>query len=264
MTNVSIETIKGPGGARLYRHPVTGETAPSVTSILNVISKPALTRWASKEAAIFAVENRDAWLQLDDPAAVDLIKGSPWRKSTKAATAGTDAHTYAEELLLGQRPMEEEFAPPGVHPRSAESIKSIIRHLNAEVVTTEVTTWNRSENYAGTFDALLRIDGELALADWKTNRTAIYPETALQCCAYARAELIVLPDGTEYPMPEVKRALALHIPAESDAGIHDLNIGDTTWEAFKGARTLFEWQTHYATESVGPRQQPKAPDLATA
>ena len=265
MTNVSIETMKGPGGHRVYRHPTTGETAPSVTSVLGVISKPALTRWASKEAATFAVENRDAWLQLDDDAAIELIKGSPWRKSTKAANAGTDAHTYAEELLNGDRPMVEEFAPPGVHPRTADNIKAIIRHLDAEVIATELTVWHRRENYAGSFDALLRIDGELCLADWKTNRTAIYPETALQCCAYARAEFILLPDGTEHPMPNIRRALALHIPAETDAAIHDLDISDLTWEAFKSARVLFEWQTLYAKEAIGPRQQPtQTPDLASA
>ena len=68
-------------GSRFYEHPVTGSQVPGVTTVIDTLSKPALPRWAAKETATFAVANRKSWEGLDDAAAIDLLKGAPWRMS---------------------------------------------------------------------------------------------------------------------------------------------------------------------------------------
>ena len=110
MTTPKVETVS-IGGQRHYVHPVTGQQVPSVTSILNVMDKPALVPWACKSVAEFAVANKDSWVGLPDDAAIDMLKKSPYRTRDKAASVGTDAHSVLELLANGIIPT---FIPPDV------------------------------------------------------------------------------------------------------------------------------------------------------
>ena len=65
------------GTGRGYVHPVTQVTVPSVTTILQVLDKPALPRWAAKSVAEFATANKNSWVNLPDDAAIDLLRVHP-------------------------------------------------------------------------------------------------------------------------------------------------------------------------------------------
>jgi hypothetical protein len=56
-----------------------------------------------------------------------------------------------------------------------------------EPFLTEVTVWNATEGYAGTFDGLWRIDGKLSLLDIKTSR-GLWPDHSRQLAALKNAE----------------------------------------------------------------------------
>src|SRR5690554_103495 len=92
------------GRGRHYRHPVTGEEVPSVTNVIGVLDKPALPRWAAKVVAEQAWLLRGTLDELGRDEAVDVLKGAPWRKSTRAADRGTTIHDYLHARAQGVEP----------------------------------------------------------------------------------------------------------------------------------------------------------------
>ena len=82
-TPALAQNVKGKG--RHYQHPKTGELVPSVTNIIGVLNKPALPRWAAKVVAEQAAAMKTSLPNLDDAEVVDMLKGAPWRSSTRAA-----------------------------------------------------------------------------------------------------------------------------------------------------------------------------------
>lgn len=262
MTQPTIKTVRGPGG-RWYVHPATGVQAPSVTTILSVLDKPALPRWAAKVTAEYAVANRDSWTGLDEAAAVDLLKGSPWRDSTKAAAAGTDAHTYAEDLLLGRRSLDDEFSPPGVGDEIT-NVRDLIATVRPEPLVVEATAWSHKDCYAGTLDGIVLVDGAVCLIDWKTSKD-VYPETALQLAAYRYADVLVAPDGTEIDMPPVDRCLIFHVPKAGQWSVVEVEATPREHLAFTNLRVAFEWQAVISKTVVGQKTRPaQTPDAFPA
>lgn len=262
MTQPTIKTVRGPGG-RWYVHPASGVQAPSVTNILSVLNKPALPRWAAKATAEFAVANRSSWVDLDDAAAVDLLKGSPWRDSRKAADAGTDAHSYAEDLLTGKRSVDDEFAPPGAG-REIGNVRDLVATVRPQPLVVEATAWSHEHCYAGTLDAIVVIDGAVCLVDWKTSKD-VYPENALQLAAYRYADVLVAPDGSEIAMPRIDRCLILHVPKDGDWSVVEVEATEREHLAFTNLRVAFEWQAVVSKTVVGQKTRPaQTPDALPA
>lgn len=233
-------------GARFYEHPVTGRLAPGVTSILDVaLSKPALPRWAAKETAMFAVANRKSWQDLDDAAAIDLLKGSPWRISGSAASRGTEIHSIAEKLLMNQ---QVDFVPPEIQ-NSIRGVAQIIEWLKPEVLHLEASIFNTTKGFAGTCDLIAKIDGETWLMDWKSSKD-VYPDMGLQLAAYANGELILRPDGSETPIPKIDRYAIAHVPKEGKASVVMIDVTDEDFKGFCAALEIFEWRTNRAKEII--------------
>lgn len=199
----------------------------SVTTILGRgVPKPALTGWAARTVAEYAVAHigQLASNVAEDPAgAVDWLKGSPYRDRDKAAAKGTDVHAAAEAHILG-RPMPEwdkDIAP------SMHMFEKFLERFNPTFELSEASVFSRAHHYAGTLDFIAVFDSIDAtlfglptgspvrlLTDIKTGR-GVYGEVALQLSAYAHADFIGMPDGTEVPMPAVDGAAVLHLRPQS-------------------------------------------------
>ena len=245
MTNPNHATTAA-NGSRLYTHPTTGAQVPSVTTILGVLDKPALPRWAALEVATYAIENKTAWESLPARDALTLLKGAPWSKSKNAADAGTNAHAYAEAILRGETPVEpedHEFAP--LHGDAIKNVRELIAHVKPTVVAVEATAWNATHGYAGTFDGLHIIDGQLTLVDLKTSKD-VYPDYALQLAAYKYATHIILPDGTEVPMPEIARCQIWHAPKQGKWKVVDITVEHDEFVAFTAALDVWRWKNDRA------------------
>ena len=241
----SIQT-KSISGNRHYVHPKTNEQVPSVTTILGVVNKPALPRWAAKMTAEYAVSSKNSWANLDDRAAVELLKGSPWRSMNDAAEKGTSIHAIAEKLLRGE---QIDFIQPGTE-HACQSVAEFIQALQPKPVAIEATVWSHKHKYAGTLDLIATIDNELWLIDWKSSK-GVYADFALQLAAYAMADEIIYPDGSSMPMPEINNAAIAHVPKEENWAFVPLNIGEPARQAFLHALGLFEWQSIHASSAVG-------------
>ena len=172
-TPALAENVKGKG--RHYKHPTTGELVPSVTNVIGILDKPALPRWSAKMVAETAYRMRHALPEMDESEAVDMLKGSPWSKSKRAADRGTDIHGYLEARLNNWEP--EELSDEAEQYRAAADDWL---GQDIEIIATEQTMFH--PGYAGTCDLVARIDGVLTVADFKTGK-AIYDEAALQLAA---------------------------------------------------------------------------------
>ena len=201
---------------------IDGKRYPRVTSILGCMAKPALPAWAAKMVAEFAVQNKEAWLQLADADAIKLLKGAPDSKRDKAADRGSVIHNVLDAYLKGKSLPdfnEDEFAV-------ALSADAFLNDYKPVIVATEVTVYSPAMNYAGTCDLFCRIDGEPWLLDWKTG-SGCYPEYALQLHAYSVAERAIV-DDFDTPAPWYKPRLGVvHLTPTG----YELRPVEATWES---------------------------------
>jgi len=194
MTSPALaHNVRGRG--RHYTNPHNGDVVPSVTNVIGVLDKPALPRWAAKMTAEAAWKMRGSLDAMGQDEAIDVLKGSPWRNSGRAADRGTSIHDYLEARAEGTMLPKLE----GDALRYRAGADQFLKEYRPEFVRTEFTVFG--DGYAGTADFMAYIDGRLVIGDHKTSK-ALYPEIALQLAAIRFAHTIVTDDGV-VEMPEV-------------------------------------------------------------
>lgn len=162
------------------------------------LAKPALINWAGNVTAAYAVDHWDELADMPVSERLLTLKGARFADRDAAAAKGTLVHALAEQLAAG----EEVQVPDEV----AAHVDSAVRFLDEwqiRPILTETTVWNVTHGYAGTLDLVLTTDllpGRVILADWKTSRSGIYDEAALQLAAYGHAEWYQDADGVDQPM----------------------------------------------------------------
>jgi hypothetical protein len=236
-------------GHRVYEW--QGQAFPSVTAILSGgIPKPALPRWAAKQAARYAVANADRLAGLPAEVAVGEIKRAPWAARDGRADLGSAVHALVEARITG-RPAPE--LPGEVEREAAGYLAGFERfcdHWRPAWSTCEATVFNLWHGYAGTLDSIAVLDGGVVtLLDVKTG-AGVYPEAGLQLAAYARGEFIGTSDGRELPLPEIEAAAVLHLRPRSYA-LCPVRIDTPVFTAFLAALRVFEWSTELAERVIG-------------
>lgn len=169
-----------------HSYMANGTLCPSVTQILKVIDKPALPRWAAKEAMAYVEANLRPGQALDEIQIANLCregKAAPWKKASDAADIGSLVHKFAEEWALGHGPQMP------VHPLARQCAEQFLQwweNHHVEVIAAERKVYHQGRNYAGTVDLIANVNGRRVIADFKTS-TGIWPEYRLQLAAYASA-----------------------------------------------------------------------------
>lgn len=242
MTTPKVATFHR-GGGRYYIHPSSGDKVPGVTTVLNMMPKPFLKAWAAKMVATEAVEGLANWqplAQRDPQGAIDYLKRTPERNTREAADIGTAAHGIFESLALGETLGQ---IMPNLVP-FARHYQDFLDTVQPEFLALEDTVWSETHGYAGSFDALMKIQGELVWADNKTTRSGVYPEVALQLSAYSHADYILDGEtGDTHRLPdETGRGLVVHVRPEGWA-LYEVPIGDEIFETFLHLRQVFTWDT---------------------
>lgn len=222
------------GAGRHYRHPITGVEVPSITNVIRVLDKPAIPRWAAKLVAQQAWKLRHTLDELGEAEAVDILKGSPWRNSRRAADRGTTIHDYLECAANGDPLPELE----GEAKRYKAAADEFLHVYKPTFHRTEFTVFSE-EGYAGTGDFIADINGRLVVGDYKTSKR-LYPEIALQLAALVHADVIVHPDGTEEAMPFVDGAVGVLLTPDG-CDVQDVTL-DGAFQAFVGCLMAWEWK----------------------
>ena len=164
---------------------VDGVGHDRVTSILDVIHKPALVPWAAGVAADSFAESLEALLQVrslsvdDLPGLRDMAAKAHNATRDRAANFGTRAHHAIEEYITSNTVPTDLTLVPILNAFEAWRTKE-----NLTIEYTERIVWNPQYQYGGTIDALAYRDGKPIVIDFKTG-SDIYKEAALQVAAYA-------------------------------------------------------------------------------
>ncbi|MFJ6636581.1 hypothetical protein ACIQMR_35235 [Streptomyces sp. NPDC091376] len=246
-----VRTLKR-GGSRFYIDPDDAHIkVPGVTSIVGMLPKDFLTFWAAKEAATAAVDNWDIVSELckRDPAgAIDYLKGAHRRKSKAATDLGSAAHDLFERLARGER-----INPRHIHVDVKPHVRwfeQFLQEVQPEFLHLEETVWSDEHRYAGSFDAIAKVDGETVVLDWKTSK-AVYDSVALQLSAYRYADRIIrASDGESLPVPEMSGGAVLHVRPEGWQFV-PVECGPKVFEAFKALREVFDWEADGKKKVVG-------------
>ena len=242
-----------------------GEPAvPGITSVIGVLDKPALVGWAKRETAIAAVRNWDTVAkmvaqqppledQLAYHPAVAYLKATPGYQRDAAANAGTVAHAIAEAVAKNEEPVipdeYEGFAgafirdfiekyKPKFHPLYVEAM---VYHASDATVLP----------YGGTMDVFCQIGDDTYLIDYKTGKSGVYPETALQLAAGRYAQFIGRPgDPRQHAIPKVDKCAVLWLRPEG-AELIPYDVTPREFQAFTACRMAWDWVNKRSKEVKG-------------
>jgi len=227
---------------------------PSVTTILQVLSKPALVPWAQGIVAEAAIAHRgdiEGWIAVGGTeGAVGLLRKAAETQRDKAATRGSDVHALAEKIIHG-----ESVIVPDDLTNYVDGYRRWVDVFKPEFLASEELI--AGDGYAGTLDAIAVIAGETWLLDWKTSKAGPYKETACQLAAYGQAHYIGRPgDPRRYALPKVEQYGVVRLrPEGAELVPYDIT---GAYDAFRAALTIWHWLEGAAKSAVG---QPIGPAL---
>ena len=169
-----------------HYYTVEGEYAPSVTTILDSIAKPALIPWAANEGAKFFISHAHEDMKAEDMA--KGIRGAYRTSSGQALNIGMEVHKWCEEAILwklgkGETPLPLERTES---KNAINAFREWTKANDVEWLTVEEKVYHRGHKFAGTVDATAIVNGDYCVIDFKTSG-AIYSAYHLQCAAYAKA-----------------------------------------------------------------------------
>lgn len=224
--------LKRINAGKGHWYKIDGQKADGVTTLLgDGMRKKALEYWSANATAGYAIDNWDELAMLSPSKRLDVLKKARFEQRDEAARRGTEVHELAEKLIHG----EEVDVPEPIAGHVVSAVK-FLDDFKVQPILTEASVGSRAGNYAGTLDMVFRsplFPGKTFIADWKTNRTGIYGETALQLAAYRYADVYM--DGDEEkPMSGlgITDAMAVWIRADGyDA--YEMDAGPETFTAFK-------------------------------
>jgi hypothetical protein len=237
--------VAQPDGTRQYVHPLTGEIVPSITTVLKCVSKPALDGWSARVTAAYASEHWDELDAMDPVQRLELLKGVHEETRQKPADRGTLVHEICDSWAKGAAPVKIDKSVDGF----ITQFFGFLSEMNPEYIESEGTVWNHRHEYAGTFDAIAMINGEVTLIDIKTGR-GVYPEYGMQLAALSHGECMVDEHGGEWEMPKVQKHALLHLRPRSWKLV-PVRETEACYSAFLAARLVFHWVHEIAPDVLG-------------
>ena len=181
-----------------------------VTSVLNVVNKPALPKWSAKvtREGIERVmithpyngEDYEGWVEA-------VISQGGYDQDTIRDTASA----FGDQMHGAIEAWNKDLVTPQ-EPLLRSSLSEYLRWrgtIEGEFLASEEPVWSNTFKYAGTVDEVLRLpDGTYGITDFKTGR--LYPEHIMQVGAYSAAIL----ETTGVP---VTKAWLLRLPRDGGA-----------------------------------------------
>lgn len=163
--SAATEPIRGARAHTRYKL-ADGTRVPGATTVLGVLAKPALIKWAN-----------DLGLDgIDSSRYVDAL-----------ARIGTLAHQLIEQDLGGPAVVADEWTADEFDraENALLSYRDWRRGHEIEPMLIEESLLSETMRYGGTVDCFASVDGVPTLLDFKTSK-AIYEEHILQVAAYER------------------------------------------------------------------------------
>lgn len=271
---LSTKTTNG----RYYTHPGNHKAVPSITNIKGIKSIDALKYFYSKECAAYAADNISRLATLERDEIFSLVKGAPFRRKPleeNPSAIGDIIHGYIDQDIkrtLGGN-TEPEVNPlvyidrEGYALESPRTVRNMWRQYegfrdkyNPKWVDSEFTVWSDTYGYAGTADWSAFIGKSLVLGDTKSGK-GVYPDTAMQLAALAKADYILDADGNQRELPRFERFAILHVRPMFTRLVPVEHI-DEWFAAFLGLKACFDTVINFEDKTLA--QAPKTEVRANA
>ena len=217
---------------------------PSVTTILQVIAKPALINWAARAAARAALANP----LMSEEQAISAI----YQSRAEGTDRGQAIHNFIEAFRTGKRINVKSM--PKEHQGYAIAFMKFVQAFKPKSMPVRRTIWSDKYEFAGTLDDLMTFHdkkGKVYLVDFKTGKD-IYPESGLQLVAYKQGV-------EELRIAKIDATAILLLKEDGDFALEEMS---GSLEAFIAARRLWIWanQEKY-NQRFGPVEVPVGDDL---
>ena len=207
---------------------------PSVTTVMKVLAAPELDRWKQQQvlmASLTLPRNPD---ETDEVYCARIMEDA-FKQVSDAADLGTEIHKALELYFQNQpyQPEMEAYVAP---------VRDWVAKNNVKFLKHELRLVNTEVGYAGTTDALVEINGELHILDYKSRKTkpdykiTPYSKEPMQISAYAN-------------IVGAKRGVNLYIsttePGRIGEAFYDEETIEKEYEAFKLVVKLWQHQNKY-------------------
>lgn len=142
----------------------SGTKVPGVTTVLSLLNKPALVKWANNLG-------------------LQGIDSNKYRDA--AADIGTLAHAMIQAHLQNEKLDTSQYSAQQIDlaENAALSYFEWAKQYNVQPIFCEIPLVSEKYQFGGTIDCYCRLNNELTLLDFKTGK-AIYDEYFVQLAAY--------------------------------------------------------------------------------
>lgn len=172
---------------------VNGMPVKGVTTIIdNVLAKNGLMLWPLNKAMEY-LESLIANGESIDSQGLLTARNQHAVARDAGAGAGTTIHALAEQVLLGNQ--IELLDYPEEVIAAVEGFEHWLAETTPDVLEVERVVYSDQDNYVGTLDSILRINGKVYLCDLKSTNASkdapkgVYAENFIQLGGYAKAYL---------------------------------------------------------------------------
>ena len=223
-----------------YYETAEGVRIASVTTILDNLDAEFLNRWRSKKALEYLLEhlpdNSKKWTKKMREELIQECIDSVDNYVGEAGNLGTFVHKIMASIISGKE-LEGEVPDNPEIPRLLKSIGTFVEHMGnmVELVAEETTVFGeyfhdgQRLDYAGTIDAIIKIDDRIIILDWKTTRY-IQDVHAAQVAAYRWAW------NTHSPKHKITETWIVHLPKYGKQPYTIMEVDDTpSLNLFHGA-----------------------------
>lgn len=201
-----------------------GERVSGVTTLVGGgLPKPALLNWAGDATAEYAIDNWETLGGLSTSERLKKLKGGRYEKRDAASNRGTQVHKLAERLMADER-----VTVPDELVGYVQSCVRFLDDFQLRPLYVEAVVYSESRRHVGTTDLIGDVllpdmpeydyiprdaDGfSRGLFDWKTSRSGIFGDVAMQLAPYRFSEFLIEPDtGDVVEMPEVAFCAGIHL-----------------------------------------------------
>ena len=192
-----------------------GALVPGVTTILNILNKPALLNWSNRLG-------------------LEGIKISSYVDAL--AEIGTLAHLMVENYLKAKViDYSQDYSKNQIKKATNAFVKFLAweKENDFKLVESEISLVSEAFQYGGTIDIYCILNGKKTLIDLKTSR-AIYSEHKTQISAYKQ-----LLEENEHSVEDVK---ILRIGREDSEGFDNISVPlvDLHFHRFKHCLSIYE------------------------
>lgn len=239
--------VKSPVEFHAADHTYTlpnGKLVPGVTQIVSNLEKGFMGPWYAKEMAKFLSDKQSVIKECSPKEfgeLLDIAKGAAKRKSKGALDSGTLAHDWIEGYLAGQIPR----LPDNIEAKLAiTAFKDWEARRKPEWLASELVVGSAKHEYGGKLDALAKLDGKLALVDFKTSGQ-VSADYFLQTAGY---DLALREAGVEPDTRVILRIPKDGAPAEEYLIPTPLDLDTDTFLALRQAQ---RWQSYIKNPDNG-------------